>query len=45
MAGHAARVIADDLGIALSSVLTYSPRAYLRLRVSGSGDLIAAVMR
>lgn len=45
MAGHAARVIADDLGIAPSSVLTYRQRAYLKLGVSGSGDLIAAVMR
>ena len=44
MAGHPARAIAEDLRIAQSSVLTYRQRAYLKLGVSRSADLLAAVM-
>lgn len=44
LAGRTAREIGAELGLGLGTVLTYRQRAYQKLGVSRSNDLLAAVM-
>jgi DNA-binding CsgD family transcriptional regulator len=44
LAGRTARAIGAELGLAPGTVLTYRQRAYQKLGVSRSSDLLAAVM-
>jgi DNA-binding CsgD family transcriptional regulator len=44
LAGRTAREIGAELGLGLGTVLTYRQRAYQKLGVSKSNDLLAAVM-
>jgi len=44
LAGHTAREIGAELGLGIGTVLTYRQRAYQKLGVSKSNDLLATVM-
>ena len=44
MLGQTAQSIAEELGVAPTSVLTYRRRAYARLRISGPGELVAELL-
>ena len=44
LAGRTAREIGAELGLGVGTVLTYRQRAYQKLGVSRSNELLAAVM-
>lgn len=44
MTGRTAGQIAGELGVGVSSVLTYRRRAYARLDVSGAGEILARLL-